>query len=528
MQAACTTQVVEKTDDVNGVENVDFRLVEWLCNPTEKPIRATIVEYPAEKQILIDISPSQADEWNFFARLIDAHEHWLREIRRKHPKELRRCYVAAEAKDRVRVIGTCLLELCRQHQLLPLTSDVRNYVKRKADGFSKKTQRHAITTVAASRASIWAERRKVPSLSMQELRTWIPLEPDDYQERTLLEQDRIPWATPPQNQPPSQLTTQELQTWEPLEVDDYQERMVLEQSRIPFCTSPQNRPVKHLGLCAAFADLASVVKPGKSAQVSRYGHYTEAARSNDGNTIVLTSKFGLLKTLTKTTVQRADQFTTTVMAKYSHPVRFTGRDGVVTYADTEQETTVRFDQNEENTVEDAGRSGVGEAAREMLSAIAPETTLLTAHEQKRRAERGDQREIPTASTVPNRIRVKTAGNKYEPNSCVGILTPTAWRSILYHKVRINPREQTFTIEEKTYPISQFRVSENPSTIAEWVGVQGRLAWPYIAAIAKRVAYLQRASPDRNTFDTILTERLPWLLANIDMTVPAAQLVPFAC
>jgi hypothetical protein len=528
MQAACATQVVEKIDDVDEVKNVDFRLVEWLCNPTEKPVRATIVEYPAEKQIFIDISPSQADEWNFFARLIDAHEHWLREIRRKHPKELRRCYVAAEAKDRVRVIGTCLLELCRQHKLLPLTPDIKKYVRRKADGFSKRTQRHVTTTIATSRANIWAERRKASCPSMQELRTWNPLEVEDYQERTTLEQSIIKWRTPPQRQTLPQLTAQELRTWEPLEIDDYQERTTLEQSRIPFCPPPQNRPVKHLGLCAAFADLASVVKSGENARVSDYGHYTEATRSKDGNTIVLTSKFGLQKTLTRTTVQRAEQFTTTVMAKYSHPVRFTGRDGVVTYGDTEQETTVRFDQNEESTVEDAGRSGVGEAAREMLSAIAPETTLLTAHEQKRRAERGDQREIPIAPTVPNRIRVKTAGNKYEPNSCVGILTPTAWRSILYHKVRINPREQTFTIEEKTYPISQFRVSENPSTIAEWVGVQGRLAWPYIAAIAKRVAYLQRASPDRNTFDTILTERLPWLLANIDMTVPAAQLVPFAC
>lgn len=321
---------------------------------------------------------------------------------------------------------------------------------------------------------------------------------------------------------------QELRTWDPLEVEDYQERTELEGS-----VSPQRPKVKYFGLCATFTGLASEVKPGEKKQISSCGHYTEATRSNDGNTIALTSKFGIQKTLIRTITQRDGQVVTTVAAKYSRPVRFTGRDGAVTYSDTEQETLFHFVDGTEDSVECASMSNAVEGASDLLSTIAPETTLLTDREKKRRAERGDQWDAPTAPTVPNRIRVKAGDVKHEPNSCIGILTISAWRSVLYHKVRINPHEQTFTIEEKTYPIAQFRVSTKAPAITQCVGMRGQLTGPYLAKVAGKVAYLQRVSPDRNTFNTILTERLPWLLANIDIAMdestisPVAQSVPLS-
>ena len=486
MQSACAIQTVDEKE-VDEVENVDFRLVEWLCNPSEKPLRAvTIVEYPHAKKVHVDWRPyaSEADEWTFFARVIDAHEYWLREVRRKNPKELRRSYVAAGAKDRVRVIGACLLELCRKHRFLPLTPAARDCIRRKASSFSKKAQPPVAMSKPVSRTSVWAARRNTPRLDIQELHEW-----------------------------------------DPLTVDDYQERMDLEASRIPWCTSPQSPQVKHLGLCATFAGLTSEVKPGEKTRVSSCGHYTEAARSNDGNTIVLTSKFGIQKTLIRSITQRDGQVVTTVVAKYSRPVRFTGRDGAVTYSDTEQETIFHLVDDTESAIEYTSGSNAVEGVSDLLQTIAPETTLLTDIEKKRRAERGDQREAPTAPTVPNRIRVKAGEAKHEPNSCVGILTTSAWRSILYHKVRINPREQTFTIEGKTYPIAQFRVSTKAPAITQCVGMRGQLTWPYLTRIAGKVAYLQRASPDRNTFNTILTERLPWLLANIDTAMDESASLP---
>jgi hypothetical protein len=48
-----------------------------------------------------------------------------------------------------------------------------------------------------------------------------------------------------------------------------------------------------------------------------------------------------------------------------------------------------------------------------------------------------------------------------------------------------------------------------------VGMRGQLTWPCLNAVASKLAYLQRVSPDTNDYASILQKRLPWLLANID-------------
>lgn len=504
MQSACTIENVEKKEAVDEMKNVDFdnfQLTEWLCSPTEKTLCATIVEYPSEKTIHVDWKPyaSEADEWAFFARLVDAHEYWLREVRRKHPKDLQRSYVAAGAKDRVRVIGACLLDLCRQYKFLPLTMTARDCIRRKAARLSKKTERPVSAPRPESRTNVWAARRSLPHLSTQELHTWEPLTVDDYQD----------------------FSTQELHTWESLTADDYQERMEAETNQIS-STSPARPQAKYPDLHETFEGVISQVKPGEKKQISyfAFGGYTEAARSNDGNTVILTSgsnssKFNIQKTLSRSTIKRNGWAIITVEAKYSRPVRFTSRDGTVRYSDVERETV--FHPADEGTIiVNHNDPKTAQTMNDLLSNIAPTTTLLTNREKMRlQARMGDAAEAPTAPTVPNRISIRAGENTYKPNSCLGILTIDAWRTNLYHQVRIDPDRETFTIREKTYPIAQFRILTTTLDTTKFVRFRGRLTGPCLRTIASKLAYLQRLSPDTNTFDNILEKQLPWLLGNID-------------
>jgi len=507
MQSACVIENVEKKT-VDEEEDVDFHTLDWLTSPTEKPLRATIVEWRGQSAVidgenirtvpngktmihvkLSTYAPSKKDEWIFLARLIHAYDYWLGEVRKKHPKELRRAYVAAEAKERLRIIGACLLDFCRQHKLLPLDSLSRSYAKRQAASAEKKDV--VKPKQLERRPGVWAARRRTPRLSAQELRTWEPATLEDYQERAELETSKIPWCSPPQ--------------------------------------------VGHVGLCAIFADLMSRVKAGERTQVS-YGNYKEIVRSNDGNTIVVTDKSGLQKTLTRGVMERDGWSVTTVEAKYSRPVRFTARNGTVTYNDTEREMTFRPIAADVNVTEYAHSSKPVKAVSDLLSNIAPTTTLLTETEERRQARLGREVDPPTAPTVPNGIRVRAGENTYEPNSCLGVLTPSAWRSILHHKVRMNQDGKTFTIRGKTYRIVQFRVharkvgdkyETTTLDVTKYTGMRGQLAWPYLAAVANKLAYLQRVSPETSTFDNVLEKRLPWLLSNIDMLVDetAAQTAP---
>ena len=521
MQSACTIENVEKKEAVDEMKNVDFdnfQLTEWLRSPTEKTLCATIVEYPSEKTIHVDWKPhaSEADEWTFFARLVDAHEYWLREIRRKHPKDLQRSYVAAGAKDRVRIIGTCLLDLCRKHKFLPLTMTARNCIRRKAARLSKKTKRSVSAPRLESKTNVWATRRFLPHLSTQELHTWEPLTVDDYQDFSTQELHTWEPLTADDYQ---DFSAQELHTCDPLTVDDYQERMEAETKQIS-STSPARPQAKYPDLHETFEGVISQVKPGEKKQIGSCGHYTEAARSNDGNTVILTSgpnsgKFNIQKTLSRSTIKRDGWTIITVEAKYSRPVRFTSRDGTVRYSDVERETVFHL-ADEETIIVNHNDPKTAQTMNDLLSNVAPTTILLTNREKMRlQARMGDTAEAPTAPTVPNRISVRAGENTYKPNSCLGILTIDAWRTNLYHQVRIDPDRETFTIREKTYPIAQFRILTTTLDTTKFVGFRGRLTGPCLRTIASKLAYLQRLSPDTNTFDNLLEKQLPWLLGNID-------------
>lgn len=471
MQPACSIDNVEKSI-VGKLENVDlddFNVVEWLRSPDEKRIGAAIVEWPSKKKVHVNwpaYVDNEEDHWAFFAELIGAHEHWLREVRKKSPKDLRRTYVAPLAKERLRLIGTCLLDLCREKGFLPLTPSIRTYIRSQAArAAARKKQKILKPAQPHPRGRVWAARRRLPALCGQELRTWPALTPEDYLERAELEATNIPWLSPPLRR-------------------------------------------EHLGAAVIFSDLAALLKPGE--RKTAIGNYREATRSSDGATITVTDRFGVQRTFTRNTTERDGWSIEAIAVKYSRPVRFTTRDGNIIYSDSELETLFQ-----PVAVEHFDGSKPVESMADIVPEIAPTATLLTDPEKKRRSILGlaDENQIPTAAAIPNRIRVRTGRRIYEPNTCVGMLSPYAWRNILYHKVRVY--EDAFTIEGKNYRVADFRVSKEKLNIAGYVGIRGQLTWPYLNAVASKLAYLQRVSPDTNDYASILQKRLPWLLANID-------------
>jgi hypothetical protein len=470
MQSACATEKVEKSivDKKENVDLDDLNLIEWLRSPNEKRIGAAIVEWPSEKRLQVNwpaYADTEENHWTFFAELIGAHEYWLREIRKKHPKQLRRAYVAPLAKERVRLIGTCLLSLCRENGFLPLTPSLRAYINGKAHAVARKKQKALTPAQPRLRARVWAARRKTLPVSGQELRTWPALSPEDYLERAELEASNIPWLSP--------LVRRE-----------------------------------HRGVAATFSDLAALLKPGE--RKTDIGNYREVVRSSDGATITATDRFGVQKTYTRSTLKRDGWSIEAITVKYSRPVRFTTREGNIVYSDSERETLFQ-----PIAVQHFDGSKPVESIADIIPEIVPTAALLTDPEKKRRERLGvvDETDIPTAPAIPNRIRVKTGRQTYEPNTCVGMLSPYAWRNILYHKVRLYG--DTFTIEGKNYRIAHFRISKEKLNVSRFVNMRGQLAWPCLNAVASKLAYLQRVSPQTNDYTNVLEKRLPLLLANID-------------
>ena len=469
MQSACAIETVPKADEKENVDLDNFKVMDWLRSPDERRVGVKIVECPSEKKVHVQwpaYADNEENRWIFFAELCSAHDYWLRELRKKSPKALRRIYVAPMAKERARLIGTCLLDLCREKGFLPLTQSLRVYITNQAHAFAEKRWKAARTVQLRpfrSGPHVWAARRTLPHISEEELHTWSTLEREDYQDRA-----------------------------------DF------EATIAPRLTFTSRRP----SLCATYADLAAQVKPGE--RKTDVTNHKEVARSENGEAICVTDQFGVQRILTGSTMERDSWSVTVVEAKYSKPVRFTSRDGNVVYSDTERETLF-----EPVTVEHVGNLKPVTGVQDLVPEITPTTALLTDHEKKRREKLGlrDETDVPTAPTVPNRIRVKTEQHTYEPNACVGTLGFNALRTILYNKVRMG--NGSFTIGEKTYPTADYRISKDKIDVTSYVGMRGQLASPYLNAIASKLSYLQRVSPEANDCNTLLEKRLPWLLANID-------------
>lgn len=464
MQSACAIETVEKVDTSEKVDLDNFNVMDWLRSPDERRVGAKIVEWPSEKKVHVEwpaYADNEENRWIFFAELCSAHEYWLRELRKKTPKDLRRVYVAPLAKERARLIGTCLLDLCREKRLLPLTPSHRAYVSRQAHAFAKKRWKAARNVPPRPGPHVWAARRTLPHISEEELHTWPTLEQEDYQDRADFEATIAPRPT-------------------------------------------FRRP----SLCTTYADLAAQVKPGE--RKTDVTNHKEVARSENGEAICVTDQFGVQRTLTGSNMKRDGWSVTVVEAKYSKPVRFTSRNGNVIYSDTERETLF-----EPVAVEQVSGLKPVTGVQDLVSEITPTTALLTDPEKKRRERLGlrDETNVPTAPTVPNRIRVRMGQHTYEPNACVGTLDFNALRTILYNKVRMG--NGSFTIGEKTYPTADYRISKDKIDVTSYVGMRGQLVSPTLNAIASKLSYLQRVSSEANDYNTLLEKRLPWLLANID-------------
>ncbi len=215
---------------------------------------------------------------------------------------------------------------------------------------------------------------------------------------------------------------------------------------------------------------------------------------------------GLTKTLTRTLSFQGGSVVATVEVKYSRPVRFRTRDGEVVYRDTEREQT--FLPPASLTKRPPEYTAYAQSLSAQLEQAEAEfkkgknDSLSALLDRPRKSQGGLSAKmwydflagfvrLDLLTPVNDRMRIKVRGKLLE-NDC----------------------PLTFRIGNKAYAIEEYRFRPVAAKdFSKYLSLRGHPADPLLWALAGKLAFLQRLKG--KSFEAILDETLPWLLANLD-------------